>query len=115
MVARALKSLADRQSSWRPAEALRKIAAATPTNTSISSAEPTQPLDTMTGPAVKDVCVDISRPIPNGMERRRDGRPVTEPAVDRALTIQPILNGEGAVLRGLTRVGRDNLIRLGGG
>ncbi len=41
-------------------------------------------------------CVDVSRPVPPGALLRRDGRPVTESAIDRALTTQAILDQEAA-------------------
>lgn len=47
---------------------------------------------------VLEGCVDISKPIPAGVELRRDGRPVTEPAVNRALTTETILDEEQQVL-----------------
>ena len=43
-------------------------------------------------------CVDLSRPVPPGALLRRDGRPVTESAVDRALTTQAILDQEAGLL-----------------
>ena len=43
-------------------------------------------------------CVDLSRPVPPGALLRRDGRPVSESAVDRALTTQAILAQEAALL-----------------
>ncbi len=42
--------------------------------------------------------VDISRPVPDGVRLRRDGRPVTEAATDRALTTEAILAQEGRLL-----------------
>jgi conjugative relaxase-like TrwC/TraI family protein len=94
MVEQALQSLWDRQSSWRPVELLRELAAATPTNTAITAAELTSLLESLTGPVAEQRCVDISHPTPAGVELRRDGRPVTEPAVDRALTTRSILEEE---------------------
>lgn len=98
MVDRTLESLGGRQSSWRPAEILRELAAATPTNSTLTSPELTNLLDTLTDRVVQQRCVDLSREIPAGVERRRDGRPVTEPAVDRALTTQPILSEEELIV-----------------
>lgn len=90
----ALESLEGRQSSWRPAELLRELASATPTDTNITSAELTSLLEDLAGQVAEKRCVDISRPIAAGVELRRDGRPVTEPAVDRALTTRSILDEE---------------------
>ena len=39
-------------------------------------------------------CVDLSPPVPAGVEVRRDGRPVTEASIHRALTTQAILDEE---------------------
>ncbi|HEU4319882.1 MAG TPA: MobF family relaxase [Acidimicrobiia bacterium] len=94
MVEQAMASLEGRQSSWRPAELLRELAAATPTNTNITSAELTSLLEALAGQVAEKRCVDISRPIAAGVELRRDGRPVTESAVDRALTTRSILDEE---------------------
>ncbi|HVR79666.1 MAG TPA: MobF family relaxase [Acidimicrobiia bacterium] len=94
MVEQALQSLGDRQSSWRPAELLRELAATAPTNTAITSAELTSLLEALAGQVAEKRCVDISFPIPAGVELRRDGRPVTERAVDRALTSRSILEEE---------------------
>ena len=90
----ALESLRKRQSSWRPAELVRELAAAIPTTTVVSSAELTETLDQLAVEIADRSCVDISRPIPAGIELRRDGRPVTEPALDRALTTRTILDEE---------------------
>ena len=43
-------------------------------------------LDRLTNDAIAGRCVDISRPVLEGATLRRDGRPVTEAATDRALT-----------------------------
>ena len=112
MVEQALQSLASRQSSWRPAELLRELAGATPTNTAITAAELTRFLESLAGQVVEKRCVDISRPIPAGVELRRDGRPVTEPAVDRALTTRSILDEEEGLVawahhRNTTHQGRS--------
>lgn len=98
MVGAALVSLAESQSSWRPAELVRELAAATPTTTTMEAQQLTHRLDALTDRAAVERCVDISRPVPIGVELRRDGRPVTEPAVNRALTTQPILSEEQQVI-----------------
>jgi conjugative relaxase-like TrwC/TraI family protein len=94
MVEAALGSLGERQSSWRPAELVRELAAAVPTTTTLDSADLTDTLDQLAVELADTHCVDISRPIPTGVELRRDGRPVTEAAVDRVLTIRSILSEE---------------------
>ena len=95
---RALASLAERQSSWRPAELTREIAAALPTNLAIDPAEIPRVVDSFTDRAIRDRCVDISRPVPDGVLVRKDGRPVTESVADRALTTPEILSQEERLL-----------------
>lgn len=90
----ALESLGERQPTWRPAELVRELAAAVPTATAIGSVELTETLDRLAVEIADHRCVDISRPIPGDVELRCDGRPATEPAVDRALTTQTILSEE---------------------
>jgi len=94
LVEAALRSLGERQSSWRPAELVRELAAALPTTTALASTELTESLDRLAVELAEQRCVDISHPIPAGVKLRRDGRPVTEPAVDRALTTRTILDEE---------------------
>lgn len=94
MVESALGSLGERQSSWRPAELVRELAAAVPTTTTVASSDLTATLDQLAAEVADSSCVDISRRIPAGVERRRDGRPVTEAAVDRVLTFRSILDDE---------------------
>jgi conjugative relaxase-like TrwC/TraI family protein len=90
----ALSSLGERQSTWRPAELVRELAAAMPTTMAVDSAELTAGLDRLADDVAATRCVDISRPIPAGAKLRRDGRPITESAVDRALTTRAILDEE---------------------
>ena len=94
MVESAIGSLGERQSSWRPAELVRELAAAVPTTTALASSDLTATLDRLAVELADSRCVDISRRIPAGVERRRDGRPVTEAAVDRTLTTRSILDEE---------------------
>ena len=69
-------------------------------------------LDSLTATAIRDHCVDISRPIPDHAQLRRDGRPITEAITDRALTTPAILAQEERLLawadRRLTRDGTDS-------
>jgi hypothetical protein len=88
------RSLGERQSTWRPAELVRELAAAVPTTMAVDSAELTDFLDRLADDVAADRCVDISRPVPAGARLRRDGRPLTESAVDRALTTRAILDEE---------------------
>lgn len=94
MVETAIESLGERQSSWRPAELVRELAAAVPTTTAVACSDLTATLDRLAVEIADSRCVDISRRIPAGVERRRDGRPITEAAVDRTLTTKSILDEE---------------------
>ena len=94
----ALRSLRECQSSWRQTELVRELASAVPTTTAVGSGELTGVLDGLAGTITADRCVDISRPVPSGVPLRRDGRPITEPAVDRTLTTRSILDEEEELL-----------------
>jgi conjugative relaxase-like TrwC/TraI family protein len=87
-------SLGERQSTWRPAELVRELAAATPTTVTVDSEELTDYLQRLADHTAATRCVDISRAVPAGVSLRRDGRPISEAAVDRALTTQAILDEE---------------------
>jgi len=94
----AIEALAEKQSTWRPAELTREIAAAIPTDNTFHAEAMVELLDLMTDSAINEHCVDISRPITDGALLRRDGRPVTESVADRALTTPAILAQEGRLL-----------------
>ncbi len=94
MINQALHSLAEKQSSWRPAEITRELAAVLPADLGIDPAQIPDLLDRLTADAIGGRCASISRPIPNGATLRRDGRPITEAATDRALTTPAILAQE---------------------
>ncbi|MDF1597620.1 MAG: MobF family relaxase [Acidimicrobiia bacterium] len=94
----ALGSLAERQSSWRPAELVRELAAAVPTSVTVDSVQLTGFLQRLADHAAANRCVDISRPVPAGVPLRRDGRPISEAAVDRAFTTQTILDEEQTLI-----------------
>ncbi|MCP4386551.1 MAG: relaxase domain-containing protein, partial [Hyphomicrobiales bacterium] len=91
MISQALHALAEKQSSWRPAEITRELAAVLPSDLRIDPEAITSILDRLTAEAIGERCVDISRPIPDEATLRRDGRPITEAATDRALTTPEIL------------------------
>ena len=93
MAEQALGSLAERQSTWRPAELVRELAATTPTTVTADAAELTGFLQRLADHAATR-CVDVSRPVPAGAALRRDGRPISESAMDRALTTEGILDEE---------------------
>lgn len=94
LVELALDSLVERQSTWRPAELVRELAAVTPTTTIADAAELTDFLQRLADHVTTARCVDVSRPSPAGAALRRDGRPITESAMDRALTTEGILDEE---------------------
>ena len=93
MVFQAIDSLTTSQSSWRPAELTRELAAAIPTTTAGSASDIRLWLDDLTANAARS-CIDISAPIPPNTRLRSDGRPVTESAVGRALTTSFVLHQE---------------------
>ncbi len=90
----AMKALEESQSSWRPAELSREIARQLPTFTIQNTADFVDKLETWTQRTIGEQCVDISRPVPHGDTVRRDGRPYSEPATDRALTTEFVLEQE---------------------
>ena len=91
---RAIEALSERQSTWRPAELVRELAAAVPTDTGVDAEQLTVWLDDLADAVIAERMVDISRPVPQGALLRKDGRPVGESAVDRALTTADILAQE---------------------
>jgi conjugative relaxase-like TrwC/TraI family protein len=98
LAATALRSLGEGQSSWRRCELVRELASALPTTTAVGSAELAEVLDGLADTITADRCLDIPRPVPSGVPLRRDGRPITEPAVDRTLTTRSILDEEEELL-----------------
>jgi conjugative relaxase-like TrwC/TraI family protein len=94
----ALWALGEGQSSWRQAELVRELASAVPTTTAVGSGDLVDTLDELAGTISRDRCVDISRPLQSHVPLRRDGRPITEPAVDHTLTTRSILDEEEELL-----------------
>ncbi|MGA7272306.1 MAG: MobF family relaxase, partial [Acidimicrobiia bacterium] len=94
----ALRALGEGQSSWRRAELVRELASAVQTTTAVESPALVDTLDGLAETITKDRCVDISRPVPTQVPVRRDGRPITEPAVDHTLTTRSILDEEEELL-----------------
>ncbi len=97
-VVAALSRLAERQSTWRPAEIVRELAAAVEPSAALPAGPLVAWLDQLADQTTAERMVDISRPVPAGVRLRRDGRPVTEAATNRALTTAEILAQEGRVL-----------------
>jgi conjugative relaxase-like TrwC/TraI family protein len=98
MVERALESLGERQSTWRPAEVVRELAAKVPTQATVPADELTSFLQRLADHVAPTRCVDLSPPIPAGAVLRRDGRPISEAATDRALTTRSILDEEEQIV-----------------
>ncbi|MGH3650592.1 MAG: MobF family relaxase [Acidimicrobiia bacterium] len=94
----ALMALGEGQSTWRRGELVRELASAVPTTTAVGSGDLVDTLDELAESIVSERCVDISRPIPSQVLVRRDGRPITEPAVDHTLTTRAILDEEEELL-----------------
>ena len=109
---RAIAALSEKQSSWRPAEITREIAAALPTDIRLGDVDMVDLLNGLTDLAMKLHCVDISHPVPDGARCRRDGRPLSESVADRALTTSSILAQEERLIawaeRRNTRMGTDS-------
>ena len=111
LVEEALGSLGERQSTWRPAELVRELAAAVPTTVTAGSEKLTGFLQRLADHAAATRCVDISRPVPAGVSLRRDGRPISEAAVERALTTQAILDEEEQLVAWAERRRADDSVR----
>lgn len=96
MAAEAVEALEMAQSSFRPPEVLREVAAIFPTTV---PAQADRLMGWLQGLSDHTVgrCVDLRPPTP-GTPVRRDGRPITEAAVDRRLTTQVILDEEERLL-----------------
>ncbi len=108
----AIESLTEKQSTWRPAELVREVAAHCPTETADTAQAVVAWADWLADGVAYEQCVDISRPVPDGaLLRPSDRRPVSESAMDRALTTQPILDQERALVewaeQALARGGLD--------
>lgn len=97
MAAQAVDALETSQSSWRPAEVLCELAAVFPTTIPANADRLVAWLEGMSAYTVESRCVDLRPPTP-GTPLRRDGRPITEAAVDRQLTTQTILEEEELLL-----------------
>jgi conjugative relaxase-like TrwC/TraI family protein len=98
IIARALTAMAEQQSTWRPTELHREIGGAVPTDLAVRAAELVDWMDRAVADAVVLRCVELSRPVPPEALLRRDGRPITESIVDRALSTQAIIDQEDALI-----------------
>ncbi len=113
VVAQALTSLAERQSTWRPAELVRELAAAVPPDVTVPAGDLVAWLDRLAEAVVAEDLVALSRPVPDGARLRRDGPPVSESVLDRVLTTADILAEEELLLawadKRLARGGSDGV------
>ena len=98
MIATATVTISEKQSSWRPTELTRELAALVPTDTVLPAGRLVAWLDKLTDHVVANYCVDVSKPIDPGALLRKDGRPVTESVADRALTTRAILDQEASLI-----------------
>ena len=98
MVVGALEALAERQSTWRPAELVRELAAQVPTEVTVEPDRLCGFLQDLAEHVAADRCVDLSPPVPERAALRRDGRPISEAAVDRCLTTTSILDEEERIV-----------------
>ncbi len=99
----ALINISEKQSSWRPTELTRELAALVPTDLAWPAGRLVAWLGQLTEHVVQDLCVDISRPVGPNDVLRKDGRPVTESVADRALTVQSILDQEAMLIEWVDR------------
>ncbi len=99
MVDRALEAVAEKQSTWRPAQLLRELAATVPTDVTVNPEQLTGWLQRLTDHTAATRCVDLSPPAPEGVAVRRDGRPVTEMVIHRQFTTEAILAQEQRITR----------------
>jgi conjugative relaxase-like TrwC/TraI family protein len=98
MIDEAMVAMGERQSSWRPTELHRELGALVPTDTATTAAEIVALLDDLSDQIVATRCADLSKPVPEFVRLRKDGRPITESVLDRALTTQAILDQEQALM-----------------
>ena len=94
MTERALEALAGQQSTWRPGQLVRELAAQVPTDVTVNPVELVGFLDRLADHVAVTRCVDLSPPVPDDVLVRRDGRPIAEMIIDRHLTTQAILDQE---------------------
>jgi conjugative relaxase-like TrwC/TraI family protein len=94
LIDRAIAAISERQSTWRPNELQRELAALLATDLGVDAETIVDAVESLADWIVTNRCVDISAPVPTGALLRRNGRPVSESAVDRALTTQAILDQE---------------------
>lgn len=90
----ALDALSEMQSTWRFAEVVREVAAAVPTNVAMPADDLVDWVENVADGIVETRMLDLSWPAADEIQRRRDGRPITEAATERVLTTPEILAQE---------------------
>lgn len=90
----ALADLAERRSSWRPAEVVGAAARATPTTVALAAADVVRLAEDVAAHAAAHQLVDLGPQPDLRIPVRSDGRPITESALDRRLTLPFILREE---------------------
>lgn len=110
IVDRAMLTMSDQQSTWRPTQLHREIGNAIPTDTAIEAERLVRWFDRVVDDTTEFRCVDLSAPITAGALLRNDGRPVSESVLDRALTTQAILDQEANLI-----AWADNRLAFDGG
>ncbi len=95
----AFEVLTEAQSSWRPAEIVRELAAILPTTLAATADEVVGLVDTLGFGSAAQEGIELGPPAVRGVVcRASDGRPITESALDRAITQWWILEEEALVL-----------------
>ncbi len=103
MIDEAITAMGEKQSSWRPTELHRELGALVPTDTATTAADIVELLDDLSDHIVATRCVELSKPVPGYVRVRKDGRPITESVLDRALSTQAILDQEQALIEWVDR------------
>lgn len=96
MIDEAITAMGERQSSWRPTELHRELGALVPTDTATTATDIVELLDDLTDHIVATRCVELSKPVPEYVRVCKDGRPITESVLDRALSTQAILTSQAS-------------------
>ncbi|HUP69995.1 MAG TPA: MobF family relaxase [Acidimicrobiales bacterium] len=98
VAAAALAALAEGQSTWRAAEVVRELAAAVPPSVTEEPGRLVAWLDELAAEVIAAHMVELSPAGARGMELRRDGRPVSESVLHRALSTPAIVAQEEALV-----------------
>ena len=98
MIDHTITAMGDKQSSWRRTELHRELGALVPTDTATTATDIVELLDNLSDQVVATRCVELSKPTPQLVRLRKDGRPITESVLDRALSTQAILDQEQALI-----------------